>query len=62
MARESPAQVDIVSNVPESAYPAAHGYADALRVPYKNVFTRNAYVGRSFIQACATALACTTGP
>jgi amidophosphoribosyltransferase len=64
LADEAPVEVDVVSNVPESANPAAQGYAERVRqrlaqpvspmlqlhIPYTNVFTRNAYVGRSFIQ------------
>lgn len=40
----------IVAAVPESAIPAALGYALESKVPYVEVFCRNRYVGRSFIQ------------
>ncbi|WAQ98106.1 PUR1-like protein [Mya arenaria] len=50
LALESPAQVDLVSTVPESATPAAIAYADALGIPYGEVLCKNRYVGRTFIQ------------
>lgn len=40
----------IVSAVPESAIPAALGYAFQAKLPYVEVFCKNRYVGRSFIQ------------
>ncbi|UXI15756.1 cyclin-dependent kinase inhibitor 1-like [Sarcoptes scabiei] len=40
----------IVAAVPESAIPAALGYAQETRLPYVEVFCKNRYVGRSFIQ------------
>lgn len=40
----------IVAAVPESAIPAALGYALESKLPYVEVFCRNRYVGRSFIQ------------
>ncbi|ESO10153.1 hypothetical protein HELRODRAFT_109477 [Helobdella robusta] len=40
----------VVSTVPESATPAAIGYAKKLKVQYAEVLCKNRYVGRSFIQ------------
>lgn len=49
LAVEAPVKADIVSTVPESATPAAIGYADQLRLNYVEVLTKNRYVGRTFI-------------
>ena len=40
----------IVAPVPETAIPAALGYAQEAKLPYVEVFCKNRYVGRSFIQ------------
>ncbi|XP_054160713.1 amidophosphoribosyltransferase-like [Oppia nitens] len=40
----------IVAPVPETAIPAALGYAQQAKLPYVEVFCKNRYVGRSFIQ------------
>ncbi|KAK3100703.1 hypothetical protein FSP39_024003 [Pinctada imbricata] len=50
LAKEAPVDVDIVSTVPESATPAALAYAKQLGIPYGEVFCKNRYVGRTFIQ------------
>ncbi|XP_037077731.1 LOW QUALITY PROTEIN: amidophosphoribosyltransferase-like [Pollicipes pollicipes] len=50
LARECPAPADLVSTVPESATPAALGFARQSGVPYVEVFCKNRYVGRTFIQ------------
>lgn len=50
LALEAPATADVVSTVPESATPAAIGFARQSRLPYVEVFTKNRYVGRTFIQ------------
>ena len=50
LARERPAPADIVSTVPESATPAALGFARQSGLPYEEVFCKNRYVGRTFIQ------------
>eukprot|EP00038_Savillea_parva_P007917 m.173297 g.173297 ORF g.173297 m.173297 type:complete len:584 (-) comp13675_c0_seq1:169-1920(-) len=47
---ESPVECDIVSTVPESAIPAAVGYAEAAGIPFDQVLNKNRYVGRSFIE------------
>lgn len=52
LALEWPADVDLVSTVPESATPAAMEYASQLNIPYLEVLCKNRYVGRTFIQPC----------
>lgn len=49
--RESPVpDADVVVGVPDSATPAAIGYANAAGLPYTEGFTKNRYIGRTFIQ------------
>ena len=50
LAREHPAEADLVIGVPESGIPAAIGYAEQSGIPYGSGFVKNAYVGRTFIQ------------
>jgi amidophosphoribosyltransferase len=50
LAREAPAQVDVIVPVPDSGVPAAIGFAQASGVPYELGIIRNHYVGRTFIQ------------
>ncbi|MCC6220022.1 MAG: amidophosphoribosyltransferase [Deltaproteobacteria bacterium] len=50
LARESPAQADVVIPVPDSGVPAAMGYAEELGVPLEFGLIRNHYVGRTFIE------------
>ena len=50
LARETPAQVDLVLPVPDSGVAAAKGYADELGVPFEMGIVRNHYVGRTFIE------------
>lgn len=50
LAIEAPVQADLVSTVPESATPAALGYAAKSGLPYVEVLCKNRYVGRTFIQ------------
>ncbi|KAG7263219.1 hypothetical protein CRUP_036225 [Coryphaenoides rupestris] len=50
LAIEAPTDADVVSTVPESATPAALGYAQQLGLPYVEVLCKNRYVGRTFIQ------------
>jgi len=45
-----PTEADIVAGVPDSARPAATGYAQQSGIPYKKALARNRYVGRTFIQ------------
>lgn len=43
----------IVAPVPESSIPAALGFAQEVGLPYVEVFCKNRYVGRTFIQPSA---------
>jgi amidophosphoribosyltransferase len=50
LAREVPADVDLVLPVPDSGVAAARGYAEGLGVPFEMGIVRNHYVGRTFIE------------
>jgi amidophosphoribosyltransferase len=50
LAREAPANVDVIVPVPDSGVPAALGYAQESALPYELGIIRNHYVGRTFIQ------------
>ncbi|HEX6656149.1 MAG TPA: amidophosphoribosyltransferase, partial [Candidatus Limnocylindria bacterium] len=50
LAREQPADADLVIPVPDSAIPAAIGYAEESGLPYREGLIKNRYVGRTFIQ------------
>ncbi len=50
LAIQSPADVDVVAAVPDSAMPAAMGYANQSGIPYTIALSKNRYVGRTFIQ------------
>ncbi len=50
LAREHPAEADVVIPVPDSSTPAAIGYARVLGVPYNEGFVKNRYIGRTFIE------------
>ncbi len=50
LARECPADVDMVIPVPDSGVPAAIGYAQESGLPFELGIIRNHYVGRTFIQ------------
>jgi len=50
LAAEHPAEADMVMPTPESGTPAAVGYAAASGIPFGLGLTKNAYVGRTFIQ------------
>jgi amidophosphoribosyltransferase len=50
LAREQPADADLVIPVPDSAIPAAIGYAEEARLPFREGLIKNRYVGRTFIQ------------
>jgi amidophosphoribosyltransferase len=50
LAKESPANVDVIVPVPDSGVPAAIGFARASGIPYELGIIRNHYVGRTFIQ------------
>jgi amidophosphoribosyltransferase len=50
LAKESPADADIVIPVPDSGVPAAIGYAQQSGIPFELGIIRSHYVGRTFIQ------------
>ena len=50
LAKESPADADIVIPVPDSGVPAAIGYAQESGIPFELGIIRSHYVGRTFIQ------------
>jgi amidophosphoribosyltransferase len=50
LAKESPADADLVIAVPDSGTPAAIGYSAESKIPYAQGFIKNRYVGRTFIQ------------
>ncbi len=50
LAREAPADVDIVIGAPDSGITAAMGYAEELGLPYQQGILKNRYVGRTFIK------------
>ncbi len=50
LAREAPADADIVVPVPDSGVAAALGYAGESGLPYRQALIRNHYVGRTFIE------------
>ena len=54
LAREAPAEADLVIPVPESGTPAAIGYAEQSGIPYGVGLVKNSYVGRTFIQPSQT--------
>ena len=49
LAREAPAEADIVVGVPDSSLSAAAGYAEVSGLPYETGLIRNRYLGRTFI-------------
>ena len=50
LAREAPAEADIVVAVPDSGVPAAIGYASESGIPFRTALIRSHYVGRTFIE------------
>ena len=50
LAREHPAEADIVIGVPDSATPHAIGYAYESGIPFGEALIKNRYIGRTFIQ------------
>jgi amidophosphoribosyltransferase len=54
LAREHPVEADLVVPVPSSGTPAAIGYAAESRIEFAQGLTKNAYVGRTFIQPTQT--------
>jgi amidophosphoribosyltransferase len=50
LAREAPADADMVVPIPDSGVPAAVGYAQESGLPFEFGIIRNHYVGRTFIE------------
>lgn len=50
LAKEAPVEADVVVGVPDSATPAAIGYAMESGLQFTEGLTKNRYIGRTFIQ------------
>ncbi len=50
LARECPAEADVVIPVPDSGVPSAIGYAGERKIPFEMGLVRSHYVGRTFIE------------
>ena len=50
LARQAPAEADVVIGVPDSGLPAAIGYATGSGIPYQEGLIKNRYIQRTFIQ------------
>jgi amidophosphoribosyltransferase len=50
LAREAPAEADLVCPVPDSGTPAAIGFSQESGIPFAFGIVRNQYVGRTFIE------------
>jgi amidophosphoribosyltransferase len=50
LAREAPADADLVIGIPDSGTPAAIGFAKASGIPFNEALIKNRYVARTFIQ------------
>lgn len=50
LAKECPAEADIVVGVPDSGLSAAMGYAEASGIPFEMGLVKNRYIARTFIQ------------
>lgn len=50
LAREHPADADLVVPVPDSGVAAALGYASESGLPFRHALIRNHYIGRTFIE------------
>ena len=50
LAKEAPAEADVVIPIPDSGTPAAIGFARASGIPFNEGLIKNRYVGRTFIQ------------
>jgi amidophosphoribosyltransferase len=55
LAQESPVEADLVVGIPDSAVPAAEGYAAESGIPFGHALVRNRYMGRTFIAPTAEA-------
>lgn len=50
LAQDYPVEADAVVGVPDSGLVAALGYAKESGIPYEELFVKNRYIGRTFIQ------------
>ncbi|MEM1104948.1 MAG: amidophosphoribosyltransferase [Pseudomonadota bacterium] len=50
LAKETPAEVDVIVPVPDSGVPAAIGFSEESGVPFQLGIIRNHYIGRTFIE------------
>jgi len=50
LAKEQPAEGDVVIPVPDSGVPAAIGYSEVSGIPFQMGLIRNHYIGRTFIE------------
>jgi amidophosphoribosyltransferase len=50
LAREAPADADVIVPVPDSGVAAALGFATESGIPFRQALIRNHYVGRTFIE------------
>ncbi len=50
LAREAPADADLVIGIPDSGTPAAIGFSKASGIPFNEALIKNRYVARTFIQ------------
>jgi len=50
LAREAPAQADLVMPIPDSGTPAAIGFSRESGIPFSEGLIKNRYVGRTFIE------------
>ena len=50
LARRYPVEADLVTGVPESGITAAVGYSQESGIPFKPIFHKNSYIGRTFIK------------
>lgn len=50
LAKESPVKADVVIPIPDSAIPAALGYAEASGIPFDHGLIKNRYIHRTFIR------------
>ena len=50
LAKVHPVEADVVVSIPESGNMAALGYSMESKIPYGIAFTKNTYVGRTFIK------------
>jgi len=54
LAREAPADADLVIPIPDTGHSAAQGYAEVSGIPYGEGVMKNRYIGRTFIEPTPT--------